>query len=254
MIDAHVHLERGAYTEEWLGRFIDAAVQRGITKLYLLEHSHRFSEFRSIYKSISSGSYCGRWLETKLQIPLYDYLRFIDSARGTEYPIEVKFGLEVCYFEGYEEEIQKVLKLYDFDFLTGSVHYIDGWGFDHKAEHWQGRDVNETYLRYYEIMNNLVKSGIFNILAHPDSIKCFGNYPTIDMTKLYEDLAELLVKYGVKAEQSAGLHLNYNHPEVGMNKLMLHILKTAGVDIITASDAHSPENTGLYIDEMALLL
>ncbi|HEX9060501.1 MAG TPA: histidinol phosphate phosphatase, partial [Clostridia bacterium] len=87
-----------------------------------------------------------------------------------------------------------------------------------------------------------------------DSIKCFGIYPTIDITKSYEDLAKLLVKCGVKAEQSAGLHLNYNHPEAGMNKLMLQIFKTAGVDIITASDAHSPENTGLCIAEMALLL
>ncbi len=46
MIDAHVHLEQGPYTEEWLMEFFDKAIERGITSLYLLEHSHRFKEFK----------------------------------------------------------------------------------------------------------------------------------------------------------------------------------------------------------------
>ena len=35
MIDAHVHLEKGPYTREWLQEFIFYAQERGIRKIYL---------------------------------------------------------------------------------------------------------------------------------------------------------------------------------------------------------------------------
>ena len=254
MIDGHVHLERGPYTMEWLNRFVDTAIHRGINELYLLEHSHRFIEFKGIYNDINPESYFGKWLDTKLKVPLDDYINFIETAHSVKYPIEIRFGLEVCYFERHEEEIHKLIHGYPFDFITGSVHYIDGWAFDHKPEHWSGRDVDATYVRYYEIMSNLIKSGLFDILAHPDSIKCFDNYPSIDLTESYKNIADLLVLSGVKAEHSAGLHMNYKHSSLGMNKTMLQVFKKAGVDMITASDAHRPEDVGKFIKEMEQIL
>jgi histidinol-phosphatase (PHP family) len=103
-------------------------------------------------------------------------------------------------------------------------------------------------------MSNLIKSSLFDIVAHPDSIKCFNNYPSSDLTETYRKIADLLVKSGVKAEQSAGLHLNYKHSTLGMNKTMLQIFRDAGVDMITASDAHCPEDVGMYIKDMEQLL
>ncbi|WP_407311882.1 hypothetical protein [Desulfosporosinus sp. SB140] len=66
-----VHLERGSYLMEWLKRFIDTAVQRGINKLYLLEHSHRFIEFKGIYDDGNYDSYLSKWLETKMNHYFY---------------------------------------------------------------------------------------------------------------------------------------------------------------------------------------
>lgn len=37
MVDAHVHIERGPYTMEWIWSFVDYARRRGITDLYLQE-------------------------------------------------------------------------------------------------------------------------------------------------------------------------------------------------------------------------
>ena len=87
-----------------------------------------------------------------------------------------------------------ILRQYHFDFLTGSVHWIDSWGFDHKGqkELWDSKNVNEVYKRYYEIMFQLCESRLFTGLAHPDSIKCFGYKPDIDLTDYYNKLAVLL--------------------------------------------------------------
>ncbi len=45
MIDCHVHLEKGSYTQAWLDEFVKTAVDRRLDEIYILEHSHRFSEF-----------------------------------------------------------------------------------------------------------------------------------------------------------------------------------------------------------------
>jgi len=42
MIDAHVHIERGPYSENWIDVFVERAATAGIDELYLLEHSFRF--------------------------------------------------------------------------------------------------------------------------------------------------------------------------------------------------------------------
>ena len=39
MIDAHVHLEKGDYSVEWIEQFVAYAIKRNIDEIYFLEHS-----------------------------------------------------------------------------------------------------------------------------------------------------------------------------------------------------------------------
>ena len=50
MIDAHTHLENGDLSIEYVHKFIDAAKEKGITHLQILDHTHRFFEFKDCYK------------------------------------------------------------------------------------------------------------------------------------------------------------------------------------------------------------
>lgn len=258
MIDCHIHLERGKYTVEWLNRFVETAIYRGIHEIYLLEHSHRFSEFVPMYKSIADYSYYQKeWFERKRNVDLSikEYTLFIEQAKQIPYPIKVKFGLEVCYFEEYEHLINGILDSYPFDFATGSVHWVDGFGFDHKKELWDNINVDKLYIRYYEVMERLIGSGLFTGVAHPDSIKVFGHKPSFGLECTYEKIAELLNKNNMYAEQSGGLYLNYSsNCELGMNEKMLKVFKDNGVRILTASDAHKPEDVGANIMELQNLL
>ena len=45
LIDAHIHLERGPYTTVWIDQFIQTAVKRNLSELYLLEHPHVYVQF-----------------------------------------------------------------------------------------------------------------------------------------------------------------------------------------------------------------
>jgi histidinol-phosphatase (PHP family) len=144
--------------------------------------------------------------------------------------------------------LSDILKQDHWDFVAGSIHYIDGWGFDHKPEFWHGVDVDKAYHRYYEIMRAAIRSGLFDGVAHPDSIKCFGHYPDYDVNPTYELLAGELAGANMYAEQSGGLRLNYGFPELGLNPNILRTFIKNGVRILTASDAHKPEHAGMFIE------
>lgn len=258
MIDAHVHIFRGnsgEYTIELINSFVEQAQRNRITELYLLEHTHQFYEFKQMYQPISEyNEYQRNWLSGKMNASLASYMQFIDRARGYEFPINVKFGLEVCYIPETEHILAGLLKQFEWDFVTGSIHYIDNWGFDHKPEFWHGINVDKAYERYYNIMHKLITSGLFGGVAHPDSIKCFGHRPSIDMSSVYLLLAEALNKAGMYAEQSGGLALNYGLPELGMNPDMLEIFRAKKVRMLTASDAHGAEHAGANIKELQGIL
>jgi histidinol-phosphatase (PHP family) len=260
MIDAHVHIEEGPYTLDWIDRFVRVAQSRGITELRLLEHSHRFTDFFGVYASIlgepACGAYQGEWLQRSCILGLQQYQSFVAHLRRKHFPLALRFGLEVCYFPEMEAEIQRLLSDFDWDFVTGSIHWIDGWGFDHEAtkEQWLLRNVDEVYEEYYRLMIKLVNSRLFTTLAHPDSIKCFHHYPNRDVGPLYDQLAEALQVAGVSAEISCGLRINYGHPEIGPNRDLLYALRSRGINMVTASDAHRPEDVGRYIDQATRVL
>jgi histidinol-phosphatase (PHP family) len=104
-------------------------------------------------------------------------------------------------------------------------------------------------------MLQLCESGLFIGLAHPDSIKCFGYLPDIDLTDYYNELSILLCKHGMYAENSGGLRLNYcSDLELGLNTKLLTVFQKNNVKIATASDAHKQSDVGVNILELENML
>jgi histidinol-phosphatase (PHP family) len=261
MRDVHVHLLHGddsGYTFELLNGFIANAREAGLNEIYLLEHTFQFIEFEKVYAPVKAyNEYQRNWLFRRMNGSIEPYLNFIKSVRQTEFPIDVKFGLEVCYIPESENILEGILGEYNFDFLTGGVHWINGWGFDHPAqkELWKSVNVNDIYKSYYRIMCDLCQSGLFTGLAHPDSIKCFDYIPDIDLTDLYNELSMLINKQGMYVENSGGLKLNYSaNLELGLNKKLLSVFKDNDVSILTASDAHKQSDVGTNISELEKML
>lgn len=255
MTDGHVHLERGPYTKEWMRQFVEQAKKKGITQLYIVEHTHRFKEFEEVYESIFKDELVAKeqteWFYKTPKLRLEEYTGFIEAMKEEDWGIQIYYGLEVCYFPEKEEILKEKLKRYTWDFLIGSVHWIDGWGFDNSQTKWswEQKDKDTIYKRYYEIMIQLVESKLFNQLGHPDSIKCFGYYSSNDLKEVYERLASVLKQNKVATEFSGGLYINYGHKELGPNRGLLKSLLKHDVKIITVSDAHRPEDVGAYIKE-----
>lgn len=256
MIDGHMHLEYGELNKEYVLQFVDAAVKKGLTKIQILDHTHRFKEFEPIYKELKEEPLQKKWLENKemkFKDSLDDYDKLIKEVKSLDLPIEVAFGLEVCYVPKYENYIHEVLAKHQYDFIVGAIHSINGKLYDmnfSKAILWDKYDVDDIYKEYYKLIFSLVKSGLFTQLAHPDTIKMFNYYPTYDLTPTYHELADLLVKYQVKAENNTGCYYRYNHQDMGLSDELLKILKEHQVEMITASDAHQPDHVGSNIADI----
>jgi histidinol-phosphatase (PHP family) len=243
MIDAHIHIEKGPYTLEWINEFVKTALDRHIDEICLLEHCYLFNEFTAMYGCVCAYSdYIDNWFHRRAgRYSISHYLDLIEKVRNNEWPVKIKFGLEVCYFKESEDYIYKNIKDLGLDFVTGSVHFIDGFAYDHIPELWDGVDIDNVYRRYFETSIDIAKSGLFSGIGHPDSIKLFGHKASFPLTDRYIELAQSLKRNGMYAEESGGLHTRglYNSA-LGMDPEMLKIMKQYNVTIIPASDAHSP--------------
>lgn len=253
MIDGHIHIERGEYTLDWINQFVNRAVEMQIEEIRLLEHCYRFEEFVPMYDSVCTYSeYVDAWFHRQAGVlKLEDYLELIKRVRNEQFPVEIKFGLEICYFKEFEDFTSELTKDKGFDFLLGSIHFVDDFAFDHKAEHWTGIDVDQIYRRYFEDSISLAKSRIFDGIGHPDAIKLFGHKPSYSLTEYYESLAKELSESNMYADQNSGVARRCpNTASLGMDEELLRILKKNNVKIITSSDEHCPEDVGYKIKEL----
>ena len=251
MIDYHMHLENGPLTLEWLERFWQIAEKRGITEIGITEHCHKFREFYPMFKHLTRGEgsyqFMRDWIAADFKINLDQYIELLLSARSQRIP--VKIGLELDYLPGTESFAQKLISQYPFDFVLGSVHVIDKWGFDYAPEVWDNQDTDQAYRGYYEVLSSAVDSGLFDIAAHFDLIKVFGHRTDTRFTDHVCQILEKMARNQLSLElSSAGLR-----KPVGEIYPADWILQRAGeleIPITFASDAHYPEDVGADFDQL----
>lgn len=255
MIDAHTHLENGELSKEYVYAFIEAAQARGIKHLYILDHTHRFFEFRKIYQGVCTVSERQRaWFEKKQKNSIREYWQLIETMKQEVLPIKVSFGLEVCYTPQSEALLRPLLAQYPYDFLVGSVHSVFDYLYDMDAFSkellWNRFPAETIYRQYYRVLEQLMDSRLFTQVGHPDTIKMYQIDPGYELHDTYVQMAKAALRNHVLMEDNTGAHYRYHHPEVGLHPHFRKVLRAYGVNIITASDAHVPAHVGKCFDKL----
>ncbi|MEG0592959.1 MAG: PHP domain-containing protein, partial [Coprobacillus sp.] len=148
MIDGHIHLENGPLTKEYVLEFVEEAKNKGLSEIQILDHTHRFIEFEPIYKELKEYEVQKTWLENKkmkFKDHISDFISLMKEVQAMDLPVKVTYGLEVCYVPNHEGYIREVLSRYQFDFIVGAIHSIDGILYDmgfSKELLWSQYDVN----------------------------------------------------------------------------------------------------------------
>ncbi len=161
--------------------------------------------------------------------------------------LNIKMSLEADFIPGYESKTKDIISSYPYDYIIGSVHFIDNWAFDDPdpkvKEYWKIYDVNDVYRKYYDLLRKSAKTGFFNIIGHCDLPKKFGARPTVDLTDEITATAKVFKETGVAIEiNTAGLRKPIGEMYPAPN--CLKIYHDHGVPLTFGSDAHDPKDVG----------
>jgi histidinol-phosphatase (PHP family) len=155
---------------------------------------------------------------------------------------------------GVEDRIGSVLGARDFDYVLGSVHFIGEGAVDqNRWDVWeleQG-DPDRVWARYFEALAAAARSGLFDVMAHPDLVKVWGPGrpgPSRDPRHYYEVAVEAFAESGVAAEVSTA-GLRKATAEIYPAPAFAAMLADAGVPLTISSDAHVPEQVGYAYDQ-----
>ncbi|MBO8128602.1 MAG: histidinol-phosphatase HisJ family protein [Peptococcaceae bacterium] len=243
--DYHIHTARCGHAEGTTTAYVEAAIRKGIKEIGFADHIPLY------------------WLDNaerdpELAMPeaeLPHYVAEIHELQKTYPQITIRLGIEVDYIPGAEDDARAIIEEYPFDYVLGSIHYIDGWGFDNPdfISGYEGKDPDEVYRCYFDLLQRAASSGLFDILAHPDLIKKFNYRSRTDLRPLYQETARVIARAGTCIEiNTAGLRKPVQ--EIYPSLEFLTICRSHGIPVTVGSDAHSPEEVGADFGRAAALV
>ncbi|MCF8128234.1 MAG: histidinol-phosphatase HisJ family protein [Deltaproteobacteria bacterium] len=158
----------------------------------------------------------------------------------------VLFGLEADYYNGCEAFLGKWLGDRDLDFVLGSVHYIEDWGFDNPdvKQVWNSVDIAGTWRTYFKLVEKLVETRLFDAVSHLDIPKKFGHRPAEnDLKEMVQPVLDKVAAAGMGMElNTSGLRKPVG--EIYPSALIVSLARERGIPICFGSDAHSPKEVG----------
>ena len=251
LTDYHLHLrpdEPGTpperyFTAENVERYREAAAVAGIEELGASEHVYRFTQALELWRH--------PFWEEQARDDLDAYCEFVRGAG-------LKLGIECDFVPGAEDRTANLLEARDFDYVVGSVHFVGEGAVDHEGwDVWEDSgDADEVWRRYFEALAECARSGLFDVLAHPDLVKVWGRgrpRPERDPRHYYEPAVEAIAASGIAVEVStAGLRKPVG--ELYPARAFAEMCVEAGAPFALSSDAHLPEQVGYGYDRALELL
>jgi histidinol-phosphatase (PHP family) len=195
-----------------------------------------------------------RYTMSYAELPKYQAMMDRVRAKFPDYTIKV--GLEADFVPGFEDKTQAILDAYPYDYVIGSVHFIENWAFDDPDPpqnlKWKEKDVDTVYRDYYRLLRGAAKSGLFDIMGHVDLVKKFGHRPAGNLRTEVEETARTFRKSGVTVEiNTSGLRKPVK--EIYPSLDVLKVYRSQDVPITFSSDSHDPGDVGRDFDKAAEL-
>jgi len=231
-VDLHNHTTRCNHAENTIDEYIEQAITLGIDIYGFSEHAPM--DFDQHYR-------------LKFEEMIFYEKEILEAKERYKNKIEILLGYEVDYLAGHIDE--RVLNA-KVDYLIGSVHFIDKWGFDNPEfiGGWENREIDNIYKEYFEAIEAMAKSEKFDIVGHFDLIKVFKFLPKQDIRILAKEALHAIKKSNMVLEiNSAGLRKPIK--EMYPSKILLQEAYALNIPITFSSDAHSVNQVGLFYNE-----
>ena len=253
LTDYHVHLRpdapgsdaETAFTAANAERYRAVADERGIAELGCSEHIYRFAQALDVWQH-------PLWRESARD-DLDAYVAFLREET------DLRVGIEADFVPGREDRLGTLLEAREWDYVIGAVHFVGEHAVDHEDyDVWDHRSErpDEVWRRYFETLGEAARTGMFDILAHPDLVKVWGPRrprPEGDLRRFYELAMDGIAETRPAVELStAGLRKPV--AEMYPARALLEMCLDAGCPVALSSDAHVAGDLGRDYDRALELL
>jgi len=252
MIDYHIHTNHSIDAEGNLNEYCEKAIKLGLKEICITNHCELDLQRDDNLIRFDNKIEC---LTKETIARLQDE---VDKARQyyKKSGLIVRFGIEVGYFEGVEERLDKILNNAELDYLLAGIHCLDHICIDSSKEcekYFSKKNVEQLLVSYYEVIKKLIKSGLFDTIAHIDVYKKYGikfygdKIKNIPKELLVESFKAMAKSHIVLEINTAGLRrVNEFYPSPAIMKLA----KEQGIRQITmGSDCHKLDDLAKGIKE-----
>jgi histidinol-phosphatase (PHP family) len=252
LTDLHVHLRpddleataAAHFTAENAERYREVAAERGVEWLGVSEHVHRFRQALAVWDHPF-------WARNAVD-DVDEYCEFVRDRT------DLRLGIEADYVLGREDRMANLLEERDWDYVIGSVHFLRDRAVDMRGDWdvWRSDSPEKVWGRYFETLGEAARTGMFDVLAHPDLVKVWGGdapRPDGDLRRFYDLAMDGIAESDVAIEVStAGLRKPVG--EIYPAPAFLEMCLEAGRPVALSSDAHVPADLAFRYDQALELL
>jgi len=173
------------------------------------------------------------------------------SCRERKSGMTVLLGLEVDWFPASSRaaELEALMQRHQFDYLIGSVHFVERFAIDSSAADWAAcstAEIDQRQCAYWQAIADLARHGRqFCFLGHLDLVKKFNYHgsaaiqPEIDTALQAIADSQLLIEINTAGwDKPCG--------EAYPSAALLQRCAQLGIGAILSDDAHCPADLGRH--------
>lgn len=244
IVDLHMHSDTSSDSDMTIREAYDEAVAKGIKNICITNHHEPMEVKRGEIKQSLTDEKIQKYREEVAELQ-------------KDGKVNILFGVEISYTEEEEGEIREFLNTHDFDFVLGSIHYVNGMHILSRKylDELNAADPLDICNEYLRLLKKAIKTHLFDVMSHMDTYKKLITPPPFEKLKdQWEEVANLLRENGVGFEINTGP----SQKKPGMiypSKEIIQILIDRGVKIITiGSDSHHHKDIGRGIEDAENML
>lgn len=185
----------------------------------------------------------GAPVEWSMPVEVIDeYVEAVQSAAGKAgVSTIVRLGIEADFIPETSDRLRGILDSFPFDFVIGSVHFVDHYPVD-SSRFWPtvAEENRDKVIRAYWVrVREMAESGLFDIAAHLDITKKYGAQPLADMSDVIGNALDAIAESDMAVELStAGWYAPCKeaYPEPSIIRGCFE----RGIPVVVTADAHSP--------------